>query len=116
VVLLIEELPYQTSEVSQPAGTRLLGALLEKKPATEDALSVGAADLTAMTTLGRFLSVDVAVPVELQQQKIRLLATLLGRLRSERAVRRDDVLADGVARSVSLARLTETELKEVLGQ
>lgn len=83
---LVQLLPYQVADVAQPAGLRLMRALLDKQiPAsTKDAFQIGSADLTTMTALGRFLSVDYAIPAGLEQQKVQLLATLLGRLRAER--------------------------------
>lgn len=59
---IVESLPYESSGPAQ----------------------VGATDLRVMTTLAGFLSAPATVPADLEQQKVRLLATLLGRLRNER--------------------------------
>lgn len=86
---IIRQLPYERPDAAQPAGLKLLSAMLAKKiPSPDDASSqaieVGSADLRAMTMLGRFLAAEVRISTDLEQQKVRLLATLLGRLRTER--------------------------------
>jgi hypothetical protein len=86
---IIKRLPYEPTEEAQPAGLKLLGAMLAKNiPSPDDdwkqALNVGSADIRTMTMLGRFLAGSAEVSIDLRQQKVRLLATLLGRLRGER--------------------------------
>lgn len=87
---IIKRLPYEASQEAQPGGLKLLSAMLAKKiPSSDDddwkqAVNVGSADIRAMTMLGRFLAGNAEISADLEQQKVRLLATLLGRLRGER--------------------------------
>jgi hypothetical protein len=106
---IAESLPHQPAGLAQPAGVRLLSALLKKKPASEkDVLAVGATDLRVMAMLGGFLSAPAIVPIELEQEKVRLLATLLGRLRSER-------IPDYVWQEVTLNVAPPAEVRGVSG-
>jgi|RhiMetdeSRZDD1v2_1073273.scaffolds.fasta_scaffold16366_10 hypothetical protein len=80
---IAKELHSQAQEAANAGALRLLNAVAAKSPRPEDAVDIEVADLSAVEQSARLLLGDDDVPDERRQEKVRLLAWVLGRIRLE---------------------------------
>ena len=80
---IAKELHSQDRAAANAGALRLLNGVAAKSPRPEDAVDIEVADLSAMEQSARVLLEDDAMPDEQRQEKVRLVAWVLGRIRLE---------------------------------